>query len=314
MSVKAIAIHSFYGLSKICSFDKVKQINTLPVIPMYHAVGEEKKPYFFQLPVFREVNQFKRDLEFLLKHYEPVAIDEIHQKGGKPKMHLTFDDGLRECYEVVYPILKAKGIPASFFINTDFLDNKNLFFRFKAALLADHVIKNKLNYPLQKLYQIKYPEQNKLDDLAHQFSFSFESYLQNNPVYLSTEELKKMHAEGFTIGGHSLNHPDYRFLDEKEQIRQTQENIHELRVLLNDNRIQDFAFPFTDVGIKINFWQQNNLRYTFGGSGLKTDDAPNHFHRIPFDKNNQPAEKILRKEYVYFLLKKPFGKNHFKRF
>ena len=39
-------------------------------------------------------------------------------------LHLTFDDGFRELHDVVAPILLRKGIPATFFVNSAFIDNK----------------------------------------------------------------------------------------------------------------------------------------------------------------------------------------------
>jgi hypothetical protein len=35
------------------------------------------------------------------------------------------------------PILRRKGVPATVFVNSDFVDNQDLFFRFKAALIID---------------------------------------------------------------------------------------------------------------------------------------------------------------------------------
>src|SRR3972149_11223020 len=50
---------------------------------------------------------------------------EILDKGGKlPEKHatLSFDDGLKNQFEVAYPILKESGVPATFFHTTSGLD------------------------------------------------------------------------------------------------------------------------------------------------------------------------------------------------
>ena len=52
---------------------------------------------------------------------------------------LTFDDGFREIYDIIAPILLDKGIPATFFISSGFLDNRELCYQHKASLLVEKV-------------------------------------------------------------------------------------------------------------------------------------------------------------------------------
>jgi hypothetical protein len=52
----------------------------------------------------------------------------------KPLLHLSFDDGLSACYDTIAPILLRKGVPATFFLNPAFIDNKALMFRYKISL------------------------------------------------------------------------------------------------------------------------------------------------------------------------------------
>jgi len=64
-------------------------------------------------------------------------------KNGQPltrqSFFLSFDDGLREPLDIIAPILKQKGVPATFFVNTATLDNLEMLYRHKASLLVDHV-------------------------------------------------------------------------------------------------------------------------------------------------------------------------------
>jgi hypothetical protein len=106
----------------------------------------------------RSENIFKKDLDFLLKHYKPTNLTELLDiiKGKKILehncFHLSFDDGLKEIYDIVAPLLIERGIPATFFLNSSFADNKNLFYRYKASLLLEALSAKKYNsVKLQKV-------------------------------------------------------------------------------------------------------------------------------------------------------------------
>ena len=72
--------------------------------------------------------------------YRTLTLDELLNGEVRDKcVVLTFDDGHLEMFEVVAPILSKRGISATFFLNTGFLDNKDMFFRHKASLLIGHL-------------------------------------------------------------------------------------------------------------------------------------------------------------------------------
>ncbi|RXM60445.1 polysaccharide deacetylase family protein, partial [Chryseobacterium sp. CH1] len=75
-----------------------------------------------------------------------------HFKPKKKIALLTFDDGFREFYDVVAPILERKGIYACNFVNPAFIDNEEMMFRCKSSLLADAVDKKKTIDP--EVYRI----------------------------------------------------------------------------------------------------------------------------------------------------------------
>ena len=117
------------------------------ILPYYHMVSDESLPHVRPLYQYKNISQFKQDLDFLLTHFKPVSLqDLLNSLGGKTTLPprsflLSFDDGFREMAEVVAPILKAKGVPAVFFLNSAFVDNHELCFQQKIALLVDRLEK-----------------------------------------------------------------------------------------------------------------------------------------------------------------------------
>lgn len=282
------------------------------VLPFYHIVANETPSHIYQLYEARSIEEFKSDLDFLLKNYQPISLQElieIKKTGRKPNrnvFHLTFDDGLKEFYTNIAPILKEKNIPATVFINTDFIDNKGLFYRYKASVLTEE-------YAAKGLLEVDFENANMIDDFAATMNYDFNDYLKNEQPYLSSNQIEELIDDGFTIGAHSRNHPLYKRLSIEEQISQTLESIDFIVQKFNLN-YKVFSFPFTDDGITKEFFTkiENNVDLTFGTAGLKKDSIPYNLQRIPMEEINS-AEEIIKSQYFYYLIKSFFGKNIIKR-
>ena len=279
--------------------------NYPPFIPFYHWVGNELPEHIgTHYSIFKK--QFEKDLAFICKHFTPVNLNTITKRPQlkKPAIHLTFDDGLSECYNIVLPILKKYDIPATFFINSSFIDNQHLFHRFKLRILANQNIKTTgLRH---------YADTENIDKLALQHNLSFNHFLLNRKPYLTTEELISMAKQGFTIGAHSLDHPEFWLLNEQEQEQQIFENISELEQQLKI-KIASFAFPFTDDQVPSTIFEKlekSSLMASFGTAGLKDDEFETHFQRITMEtESNLSAKQVLKEEMLLYNIKKFLGKH-----
>lgn len=278
------------------------------LLPFYHAVTDESLIHIKNLYQPRGVEEFKKDLDFLLENFQSVSLNkliEINKSGKKVKencFHLTFDDGLKEFYTTVAPILKERGVHATIFLNSDFLDNKALFYRFKASILFDELQDD-------EILKMKYSEESVLDEEAVKHGIDFKKYLEVEQPYLTSEQIKELIEEGFTFGAHSKNHPLYKDIDLLEQISQTKESLATIQMQFNlDYRV--FSFPFTDDGVSQQLFNEieSFTDLTFGCAGIKEDSAKNHLQRIPME-TSECAKDIIKAEYLYCLAKQKIGKN-----
>lgn len=308
------------------------------VFPFYHAISDEKLPFISPLYRHKNIQEFENDLDYLLKYYRPIGLDELleHKKNNtslQGVFHLSFDDGLSNFYHTIAPILKRKGIPATVFLNADFIDNKKLFYRYKSALLIGSLkeipgktlpllaeILNTNSHTTaisQAILKITYQEEVKLDELAALCNLDFNDYLKKNQPYLNSNQIKALTADGFTFGSHSLDHPLYQTLNFNEQLRQTKESTHVICNNFNlDYRV--FSFPFTDYGVSKKFFntclkEESILQLSFGCAGIKHDSNSKHIQRLDMEKNATDPADIIKIELLYYLLKMCFGKNHIKR-
>src|ERR1051326_3999551 len=78
-----------------------KKVNIRLFLPFYHVVSNEYLPHIAHLYSYRDIKEFKEEVELLLKHFKPISLAEIKTSEG---FHLTFDDGLKEMYDIVAPI------------------------------------------------------------------------------------------------------------------------------------------------------------------------------------------------------------------
>ena len=102
--------------------NRASDTRDIPVL-MYHSIDDTKGPYSVT------AEKFKSDMDGLLKAgYTPVSYDEVvsfvHGDGSLPKkpVLITFDDGYKNNYEVVYPIVKEKNIKTGIFTIGSFIE------------------------------------------------------------------------------------------------------------------------------------------------------------------------------------------------
>ncbi len=68
---------------------------------------------------------FKKQMEFLKKHFYPLTIKELQNKTPFPSVLITFDDGFYDFFIYAYPILKELNLPSVLFVSPDRILNSN---------------------------------------------------------------------------------------------------------------------------------------------------------------------------------------------
>ena len=280
-----------------------------PLHLLYHTVSDRQLPYISSYQI-KSTAQFEADLDNLLRHYQPVDLAEItHKRTSKRVFHLSFDDGLRECFDVIAPILLRKGIPATFFVNNGFVGNKAVFHRYLIAQLKQVGI-------IRPDEQFDYNTRHLLAQRMEDLNFDLERYLASESPYMSLEQIKQLQLMGFTIGAHSVTHPEFWKISEEEQFQQIKQSVGWVVEHFNPEQ-KVFAFPFTDDGVSHSLFErlqrEQIVDYTFGTAGYKPDQFATHFQRVPIEQRHvRPALSILKFEYLYALFRQWGGYNQVK--
>ena len=289
------------------------------LLPYYHIVSDEWVPHVSPLYRFRNVGAFRRDLDWLLRRRTPMSLTEFLASttaGARPKPNgffLTFDDGFREIYDVVRPILKEKGVPAVFFLTSGAIDNKILCVHQRIALILDSLsrqsvaLSSKVSGILvsrglrvtdvpDAIRSLTHSEDLLVNEIAGICGVDVAGYLRSAAPYLTTPQIAALLADGFGIGSHSINHPLYSRIPLDEQLRQTKES---MRFLTEQFPLpyRLFAFPHSDASVSEEFFagirMNGAVQATFGTSAPHLDSVPNSFQRFSMEKTSLPAPAIV---------------------
>lgn len=234
----------------------------------YHAVSDKPLPHIRPLYRHRTEKEFRADLEWLTTHYTPIRWSEIdrYEQEGKPAFCVTFDDGMKEFYTVAAPILEEMKVPCLCFLNSAFVDNKDLMFRYKEAL--------------------------------QQQGIEWQRFLREEQPYLTYAQIRDLQARGFEFGCHSIDHPHFERLTIEEQLTQTLECGRALRQHIPlPHRL--FAFPFGQERLDpVTLAVHKGTHEAVFGTANMRPAGKNMYNRIAMDGTSMPVQDIIHGEYL----------------
>jgi len=255
---------------------------------MYHYVRPLSKTKYPKLKAL-DLVAFERQLDHLQQNYHFVTpedvINSIYTPFSLPEraVLLTFDDGYRDHFDYVYPLLKKKGIKAVFFPPTaaiyldELLDVNRL--HFLLACTPINILVERLEYSIKfkkqiktyksvDEYRAKFFKKGRYDDadvnyfkrmLQYALPERFRSELLKElfaefvdtdekgfcrELYVGPSELKEMKDNGMEIGCHGHNH---YWLDKLSLQQQFKDIDLSLSMLKRDNLLSDkfwFCYPY----------------------------------------------------------------------
>ncbi len=230
--------------------------NKLTVLA-YHRVSNDNSLVKERAAI--SVVDFENQVVWLKKYYKvmslPLAI-ELLEKNKLPlrAVVLTVDDGYEDVHSNIFPILKKHGLSATIFISTSGIKKgllwdeliyryikeiseikKNLFFQGRSYDLS-----NIGQVTEQIINEIKYKNMTERELLINSLKGSINSSQPN--LFLTAEQIKSIHSEGFCIGAHTVNHPVF-IMEDKETIEQELKESKDILENIIKEKVYFFAFP-----------------------------------------------------------------------
>lgn len=275
----------------------------------YHVVSDRRLPHVANLYPYKNPAQFEADLVYLKRGFRVVSYAELLEGTAKPNsVHLSFDDGYAECFSVIRPLLLKHGLPCTFFVNTGVLDNRRMLAFNRVSLCQDAAGRRgpegarivaetarEAGGPVAGFTtwirrEIRDPDSGAekiLDRLCARLEVDVEGFLAAERPYMTTEQVRQMAAEGFTIGGHTRLH--WHMGSTRGEDRIESEIVESCRVvaeITGAGRVP-FAFPYDAEGVDRAFLarvleRNPSLGRLFGTGSLRVD-APFMVNRMLAD-------------------------------
>lgn len=223
---------------------QVRRFALLPTVSIvtYHHIADPQPAFPHPDVVDATPTQFRRQMELLVRHGSPISIGEliaaIHGASLPPNAVLvTFDDGYTSCHDVALPILKALGIPATFFIATSFIEDRRLYWWERVALLvAEAKQRGTIRYPHHmELVPHDAATRRRLDDtikntpnldvdrflteVAHALRVPWSPELEaerTRGLIMTWDQVRSLAAAGMDIESHSRSHRVLQMLQPEE--------------------------------------------------------------------------------------------------
>jgi peptidoglycan/xylan/chitin deacetylase (PgdA/CDA1 family) len=314
------------GLPRLCSWVPLDwwhgMVDVELMLPHWHLASDDDAPHVSGLYRFRTLREFSADMEYFLKHYTPVTAQDVisHLDGVRPLpkrcFFPTFDDGFREVHDLIAPLLLEKGVPAGFFLITSAIDNTTLCYPQKKSLLIrafdsrpgssaqkeavqllDRAGVNGSSFAA-RIGSIHYLRRHILDELAPVLGCDFAAYVRSVKPYVTSEQVSFLLKSGFTVGGHSVDHPMYSELPLDEQVGQTQQSIDSLSQRFGF-KCESFAFPYRDVNLSLEIFPQVfevcGIKVSFTMDGLRPHAFTRNLNRFSMERTDLPAAQIIAK-------------------
>jgi peptidoglycan/xylan/chitin deacetylase (PgdA/CDA1 family) len=213
-----------------------------------------------------DISAFEKQIIYLKSNYniiDPSLILDDHYLPRDKDVILTFDDGYRDHFDYVYPILKKYNLSGIFFISTSVLKGKALIVNKIQHLLAylqldllydELIILLKQSYTEVEVDKLifDYSKESRYDDARTMFikkilqfvlpagirisivNDLFKKHIKLSEkdfidyLYLSKKQIDEMKNNGMYFGGHTFSHPHLAELSYEEQEIEIQLSLDDL--------------------------------------------------------------------------------------
>ena len=100
------------------------------VVLVYHRVtpnGEAPRGRFL-IEAGTPAGVFEAQIRFMLRYFAPIKASQVLESPARPlRFAVTFDDGYEDNFRVATPILRRLGVPATFFVVSDYAGTDRVF-------------------------------------------------------------------------------------------------------------------------------------------------------------------------------------------
>jgi peptidoglycan/xylan/chitin deacetylase (PgdA/CDA1 family) len=235
---------------------------------VFHNIADEGSPFTAGIAVNTAAKEFEATLKFIKKYYSPVSLQDVlatseGRELSSNALLVTFDDAYASVVEIAAPLCKQYGVPAVFFINAAFVDNRRLASDNLICYVADLFGMERINAAARSVFP---GEAKTYDSLAEVFGVFFpaisladrelflnalrdlagideETLARESKLYLTSDQLRSLPSYGIEIGNHTYTHAYCRKLTAKELAAEIDRNKSDLEAM-SGTQVRSFSLPY----------------------------------------------------------------------
>lgn len=229
------------------------------LVLIYHRVLPARDPMY---PYDPDAGAFRQQMTTLREDFRVLRLgDALEALAGQrlPEraVAVTFDDGFADNCECALPVLRDLGLPATFFVASGYLGNGCMF---NDAVIeacrgapagtwdtgtpqigAVEVTGDRAALAYGIIRRIKYLPGPERMDCARRLLDAARAAVPPG-IMMSHEQLRRLHAAGMEIGGHTRSHPILAALGDAEAAREIEAGKSDLEAVIGE-RVRLFAYP-----------------------------------------------------------------------
>jgi peptidoglycan/xylan/chitin deacetylase (PgdA/CDA1 family) len=233
---------------------------------VFHHIAAADSPFTTGINVRTTTREFEVALQYLTRHYTPVSLQAVLDSNGRElpgrAVLVTFDDAYASVVELAAPLCQKYGVPAVFFVNAAFVDNRrlapdNLVCYVASQQGMENVRKaagtlGRSVPPMQSLREVFasfFPSitlverEAFLEALKHLSGIDERRLAEESALYLTAKQLRSLASFNFEIGNHTYTHVHCRSLLREEIEREIGGNKAELEGIYG-RKVRSFSQPY----------------------------------------------------------------------
>jgi peptidoglycan/xylan/chitin deacetylase (PgdA/CDA1 family) len=261
------------------------------VVFNWHQVSPTFNPGREHEYTWTKLADFETEMDYLAAEFTilplPEAIERLSQGSLRGACaSLTFDDGDASMSEHVWPLLRGRNLPATFFINSAYLDGRRSYWFPISVYLSAHEESNPSSAELKEwALQLRRTDDPKLyNELRSRIEQLASLVPDLGSRLVSPAWLSSLDGEQFSIGAHGHEHQRFAMMPAEWQRNDLQENVRQLSQFKAFRPV--FAVPFghahdwTPDTLRIARDQKLEVVLAAGGVNVAAGDC---YRRIPAD-------------------------------
>ncbi len=215
------------------------------VVLAYHRIGDGASSPFDRGLWSATPEAFSAQVAFLKRHFDVIGPRDLALIQGKSHGRyalITFDDGYRDNYALAFPILRAHGVGAIFFLSTGFLDHPRPSWWDEIAWMVRISSRGRIEsnrwlptavtldkhdqepaiYSLLRTYKSLPGDatEDYLDFLGEATGSGRCPRSSGSDTWMTWEMVREMRSAGMWFGGHTVHHPILAQLPREQQQRE----------------------------------------------------------------------------------------------